>query len=420
MERDQETGISRNRQWLYLSLIFCLNLINVMDRVNISVAAPSLMKQFSFSPAIMGLAMSAFFWSYTIFQIPAGYFMDRLGLRKGLVIIFAFWGVFTLLTGFIAGAAMLIVVRVLLGISEAGIYPSNVKFINAWFRPNQRALGMGILSAAVNIAMAGTTWMVARLVFNLGWQAAFYVTGIITLIFVPFWYGFYREKETPPPAVVKSTKSNIKLSKLITNRNIIGLTIGYFGTNYSLFFFLTWLPSYFVDKWHLNLIQSGFFTSLVFFSGAFGKPIVGWLSDLLIKRGWSITKSRKLFLVTLNVLAVSVALVAFSPSPLMASILFAIAEITGQASAAICGATAADISPRPISAQVGGIMNMSAGLGGVLAPALTGFLLAATGKNFYWPLLIAGAFMVISALSFAFILGEVKPLNYGEEREAII
>lgn len=417
------TATHNSRQkWFYLGLVFLFNMISILDRINISVVAPHIMKEFNFDAAVMGMIMSAFFWSYTVCQIPAGWFLDKIGLRKGLIIVFICWGIFTITTGFVSGIIGLILVRILLGASEAAIYPSNIKFINTWFNSSERATCMGILSSSVNLGMAGATWFVATIALTYGWRASFVIAGIISIVFIPIWYYFYHDKkplatssypESPTTASAPCAVNdcNISILTLLKNRNILGLTISFFGTNYSLFFFLTWLPSYFNTKWQMNLMETGTFTALVFLTGAFGKPTIGWLCDYTIKRGWSPTKARKVFLVVLNLTAACIALAVLSPTPLIAAIIFGIAEITGQASSGICGATAADISSPSIAAKVGGIMNTAAGLGGVLAPALTGYLLLISGNNFYWPLVTAGVIMIISALSIIFIMGEVKPIT---------
>jgi ACS family glucarate transporter-like MFS transporter len=115
-------------------------------------------------------------------------------------------------------------------------------------------------------------------------------------------------------------------------------------------------------------------------------------------------------LASLSLLGASIGIVAIAPNPVLAAVLLTVAEVTGQASGAICWATAADISSEEIAAQVGGILNLAAGLGGIIAPAATGFLLSATG-SFYWPLLVAAVVMVASAFSYTFILGKVEPIK---------
>ena len=124
----------------------------------------------------------------------------------------------------------------------------------------------------------------------------------------------------------------------------------------------------------------------------------------------SVTASRKTLLAVLSLLGASIGIAAIAPNPILAAVLLAVAETTGQAGGAITWATAADIAPQGMAAQTGGIQNLASGLGGVTAPVVTGFLLAATG-SFYWPLLIAGFIMIASAASYVFLLGKVEPVD---------
>ena len=402
------------KRWLILIMTFSAIIITFIDRVNLSAAAPGIMKEFDLSPAVMGVVFSAFAWSYTLMQIPGGYLTDRFGLRKTFTWSFGGWSAVTILTSFVTGLFSLTFWRTMLGAVEAPLYPGMVRLLNIWFKPTERAFAMSICSVALNFGLAIGVWLAAVLILTFGWRPMFFWEGVLSLIIIPLWWYFYREATVIPKATTKVVMADgtpVRWYTLMKNRNVMALTIGYFGVNYSLFLFISWLPSYFIKEWGFPLAKTGMYAFVVFGCGIIGKPFFGWLSGYLIEKcGWSLTKSRKSMLASLSLFGASIGIVAIAPYPELAAILLIVAEVTGQASGAICWATAADIAPQRLSAQVGGILNLAAGFGGIIAPMVTGFLLAATG-SFYWPLMVAAGVMVVSAACYTWMLGKVESLD---------
>ncbi len=402
-------------RWLVLFITFLAIVVTFIDRVNLSAAAPGMMKEFKWSPAVMGIVLSAFSWSYMIAQIPGGYLLDRFGIKKVYSLSFSFWGLITMATSTVSSVFGLGFFRVLLGLSEAPLYPGLTKILYTWFKKTQSAFAMTILSVALNVGLAVGAKVSTWSVHNFGWRPMFVITGLISLIIVPVYFLLYREfspKETPATNSGQTTAAgkDLKWYHLLKERNILALTLGYFGANYSLYLFITWLPDYFVKQWHFSLMKTGTFAAIVFLSGLIGKPFFGWLSGYLIKRGWSVTASRKTMMVVLSLLGASIGIAAIAPNPILAAVLLAVAETTGQAGGSITWATAADITPRGMAAQTGGIQNMASGFAGIVAPIVTGFLLAATG-SFYLPLIVAALICLLSAASYGLLLGKVEPVD---------
>lgn len=414
IEPYQEEKESKYR-WLVLALAFLSVVLTFIDRVNLSAAAPGMMKEFKWSPAVMGIVLSTFAWTYMLAQIPGGFLVDRFGLKKVFGWSFTFWGVISMLTATVRGVFSLSLWRGLLGLSEAPLYPGLVRLLFIWFKNNDRAFAMTIIGVGLNVGLAVGAKLSTTIVHYYGWRIMFIFTGLISLIIVPIWVFLYRElsslsKSKTVSKAVEKPGERLKWYHLLKERNVLALTIGYFGSNYGLYLFITWLPSYFVKQWHFSLIKSGTFTAVVFLAGLIGKPFLGWLSGHLIRRGWSVTASRKTMLASLILLGTSIGIVAIAPNPILAAVLLTVSETTSQASGAICWATAADIAPKRLAAQMGGVLNLAAGLAGIMAPIVTGFILAATG-SFHWPLLVAAIVMVISAVSYVFVLGKVEPID---------
>lgn len=401
---------SLRRYWVGF-LAFLAVVVTFLDRVNLSVAAPVLRKQLHLSPALMGVALSAFFWSYTVLQIPVGRLIDRWGVKRTWTSMFMFWGLVTAATGFVNNLAGLSVVRGVLGVVEAPTYPGLVPILHKWFRKVERGLVMGGIGMGLSIGLTGGSLLSGVLLVHLGWRGLFVVTGIISALIGVLWWGTYREHTTGSPASTSpATSSSVQLTSLLRQRNVWGLTLGYFGSGYTLYLFLTWLPSYFVRDFHFSIIKSAAFSGLVFLLGIVGKPLTGSISSLLFARGLSLTAARKWVLVPVTLIATVVALAAFTRNPVVAVVTLAIAETFATAGGSLCFATAGDIAPEGAGGQIGGILNTANALGGVIAPIVTGVMLGAT-HSFVGPILIAAVVLGISALAYGLILQRVEPLQ---------
>ena len=381
--------------------------ITFIDRVNLSVAAPDILRQFHLSRVVMGVALSAFFWTYTVMQIPSGMMVDRVGLKKTFGWMYSSWGLVTAATALVRSAPGLSFVRALLGFVEAPIYPGLVPVLRRWFREGERALAMGAIGSGLAIGLSLGSVLAGALITAFGWQTMFVATGIISLLIGVLWLVTYRELS--PRFREQGTGTRVGWGRLLRERNVWGLTLGYFGNNYSLYFFLTWLPSFFVSHFHFTILRASFFTGLVFVTGILGKPFAGWLSGFFLRRGFTLTFSRKIIMVPACILGMTVAVAAFTHNPYLAAALIGVGETFSTTAGIVCWATGADIAPPDHAGSVGGIMNTAAGLGGVVAPILTGILLTAT-HTFIWPMVVAGLVLALSAVSYGLLVGEIKPM----------
>lgn len=401
---------SSPRRWLIIFLLFIAVIITLSDRINLSVAAPVMMKEFGWSPAVMGMALSAFGWTYALLQIPSGYYCHKFGLRKGFGISFTGWGIVTILTSTVTGITSLTFWRSLLGVAEAPLWPGLVRVLSIWFNTKERAFAMSFIGVATSLGLAFGTWITTQLILHFGWRMMYIFIGVFSIIIVPLWVYFYKGLSPELTSNEKQTEKVVRWYTLCKNRNVLSLAVSYFCASYSMYLFLTWLPTYFSQMWGFSLQKTGTFAAVVFAASIIGKPVIGWLAGYLINIGWSVTRSRKVMLVVLSLAGGSILLVNFAPIPTVAAVFLVISEITSQSTGPLIWATAADIAPASLSAQVGGILNFAAGIAGIVAPIATGFLLTATG-SFHWPMIVAAALMVLAALNIIFVLGKIEPLK---------
>lgn len=185
---------SRARLWIAV-MMWAAIAINYLDRANLSAAAPSIMQDLHLSNGEMGIVMSAFFWSYMLFQIPSGWLADRVGYRISLALAVGWWSAATALTATARGMTSLIGLRVLLGIGESGAYPSNSGVTARWFPDRERCRVSAFFDSGSKVGTAVAMPLIVWLIASFGWQASFIVSGAMGLVWTALWIWYYRDPE---------------------------------------------------------------------------------------------------------------------------------------------------------------------------------------------------------------------------------
>jgi MFS family permease len=406
-------GISHARRWLVVGLIALAALINYLDRATLSVALPLIATDLSLNPTAKGLVLSAFFWSYTLLQIPAGLLVDRWNLRWLYGGAFALWSVACGLTGAVGGLATLILVRILLGVGESVYLPTGMKLVSTLFPSRDRGLPTGVFDSGTRLGLALGAPLIAWLTVHYGWRTMFFLVGFLALVWLLPWLLAF--PATYPhfaldSHVERKTTQRLRAGQLTLDRNLIGCCLGFFCYGYYQYLLVTWLPDYFVRVRHFSLLEAGFYASLTYLVWAIGAPLGGWISDRLIRRGWNETRVRKGVLsaaFSTGLLLIPAALVAKAESavPLVTA-----ASLVGMSTANLLVIFQCCAPRRQVGAWVG-VGNFIGNIGGILSPLLTGILISRTGS--YFPgFALAPLVLVAGLLCFCFIVGELKPLEH--------
>jgi len=167
-------------------------MITYMDRVVISAAVPTIQKEYGFSLVTMGYIISSFRWGYALFQIPGGWFGDKIGPRRALTLIVGWWSIFTSLTAVAWSSVSMIVIRFLFGMGEAGAFPIATRSLSRWILPAERGFAQGITHAGSRLGAAMTPTLVVLVIANYGWRTAFVGFGMLGVIWAVVWYWYYR------------------------------------------------------------------------------------------------------------------------------------------------------------------------------------------------------------------------------------
>ncbi len=416
-------------RWYIVFMAFLGTAINYIDRANLGVALPALKHEFGLSPETSGLILGAFFWTYAACQLPSGWFVDKVGPRIAYTFAVVWWSIFTAATAVARGFTSLFGFRLLLGIGEAPAYPTNAKSVAEWFPRSERAFATSIYDSGARAGTVAALPLCTWIIRSYGWRTSFVITGIIGILWSVVWYAIYRhpskhplisdaEREHilsgQPPANPATLGPKVPWSSLFKFRAIWGMMMGFFCLNFVIYFFVTWFPTYLRDGRGFTDVKTGIYGMV---PGLFAM-LAGWIggktSDFLLRRGFSLTKARKIPIVCGMAIASSIGLAVVVPSATGAVALLALSYGGLCFAAASIWSLPADIAPTPRHvASIGGIQNFASNLAGICITYLVGKLLAMTG-GFVLPLMLAGGFALLGALSYLFVVPEIKPLESKE------
>jgi MFS family permease len=403
-------------------LCFLANAIGYIDRTNIAIATPAIRAELGIDAAAMGLVLSAFFWTYAAMQLPAGWIIDRVGVRLALAFAVAWWSFFTAATGAARSVAQFAGLRLMLGAGEAASQPAFAKVAYNWFPRRERALACSIFNSGSTAGSALSLPLVTWLILAVGWRGAFIATGALGLAWAAVWWFVYRDPERwramAPEAVDRlltqrgtAAPAAIAWRDLFRYRSVWGLMLGLFCLNFAIYFFITWFPSYLLQARGFSLAGLGTWGALPALMAVAGNWVGGWTSDRLLRAGWSPTRARKTCLVGGMLVSSCIGLSAFAQSDWACLALFTLAYAALSFAGANCWTVVSEIAPTPAHvASIGGIQNFAGNLAGILITTFTGLVLTLTSGSFLIPLAVAGGMCVVGALSYLFLLGEVEPL----------
>lgn len=389
-------------------------MVNAIDRASLSVAAPTIIKELGINAAEMGIAFSAFFWPYLIFNIFAGGLTDKFGEKKVMLWAASIWSVFSALTGLVTTQSHLIFARIGVGIGESASFPVNNKVTNNTFPSEQRGMVTGWYTAGLRLGFSVCPLIMVFLQTRWSWRVAFYVTGLGSLLWAAIWYLTYKQSAVATDK--NSPNPKIPWRELLGSRAMIGLLLAKFFQDYLLYFFVTWLPGYLVITHGFSLVQMGTYGSLMWFAGFVNQPFMGWVSDLLIRRGMSVTKARKSTIVCMMLMSSLVIVVGYTQDFMTCVWLLVLAVACESASGTICWTMCAEVAPKQAAASVAGIMNTAGALAGILSPSITGFILYITG-SFQKAMLLAGCMILTAAAIVIFVIPELKPIKLRQSEE---
>lgn len=427
LERPSKAVSTRVRYGI-LAVIIIATAINYMDRANLSIVAPDVKKDLHISAAELGLIFSAFSWTYAALQIPGGWVLDRVGPRITFGVALIFWSIVTGSISLAKGFGSLLGLRLALGVAETPAFPANNALVSRWFPTKERGFATGAYTAGEYVGLAIAAPLLAWMAVTYGWHSVFYLTGGLGIVFAFVWLFFIRNSPQSDKRVSRSEIDLIEsgggavkaahpeggqhakfsdIPKLMRHKRMVGALIGQFANTSTLFFFLTWFPTYLVEQKHFTLLKAGIMVTIPYLVALLGTLAAGSWSDWMLRRGVATTIARKTPIISGLILSMIVIFDNFVNNPALVITFFSIAFFAQGMASATAWALLSDIAPAKQLGLTGGLFNFFANAGGALSPLVIGFIVAGTG-SFAYGLVYIAVIAGIGALSYIFLVDRVE------------
>jgi ACS family glucarate transporter-like MFS transporter len=393
-------------------LLVCLSITSYFQRTSMSIAGPGIAREFSLTETELGSVYSAFLLGYTLLMIPGGWLADRLGARNVLGLVAVATAAFTAGTALVglgplggasAAFVLLVIFRCALGVSTAPLYPAAARMNSNRIPAGNRALVQGWIAAGAGIGGALSPFLFPLIIARRGWRFAFAATGAATLVVALSWFLVTRTEATVSGLTQERSRPKTSWKSLLSNRQLILITLSYLLTCYFEYIFFYWTYYYLGEIRHASASQSAIFTSILFLAWTILAPVGGRVSDALSTRhGW---QARRLTPILGLVLSAAVTVLGIELTNLTASaLMLALALGFAAATDASFWAAAIEVGGRQ-SGAAGGILNTGGNLGGLIAPVLTPWIAARYGWSGG---LYFGCFIVLVGASLWLVISPTK------------
>jgi len=397
-------------QAIFLGLLVLSICINYIDRGSLAVGGKMIADELSLDQTQLGRLLSAFFWTYALLQIPAGWLVDRYNVNWIYGVGFVIWSVATLCTGFSQGLATLMALRLLLGIGEAVAYPAYSRILAANFKEHQRGLANCLIDAgskagpALGVLIGGTV-MAAH-----GWRSFFVLIGGASLLWIIPWIIWAPKRESMPSCREAGAPT---INKIFGQRSAWGTFLGLVCTNYTWYFIVYWIPIYFRQERHFSENELAQIGQIPFWAMVAGTLLSGVLSDRLIAHGFTPTRIRKSF----GCIGIGLCGLLLIPAGIAPDIKTSLVLLTaacfcfGGISANVWAMTQTLAGPLAAGKWTG-IQNFIGNIPGMFGLWFTGWLIKQAGGHYLPAFYVASAFALAGVLCFGAIVGRIEPVDW--------
>lgn len=386
-----ETGnrsVIRNYRWIIVVLLFFATTINYIDRQIIGLLKPLLEVEFSWTETDFARIVMAFTAAYAIGLLVIGRFIDRTGTKAGYSVIISLWSIAGMLHAVARSVFQFGLARFALGLGESGNFPAGVKSIAEWFPRKERGLATGIFNSGTAVGVVLALVIVPWILRHFNWHGVFWITGALGFVWLIFWLIYYdhpaKQKRlssgelkhiTEGQADEEQPKAGLKWHRLFAFPQTWALITGKGLIDPIFWFFLFWLPSYFSSAYELDLKRPSLELIIIYTATTVGSILGGYISSVLVKKGWPVLKARKASLLAFAVMELSILLAQYTTAAWMAVAIISLAVAVHQAWATNVFTMASDMFPSEAVSSVVGIAGMAGAVGGILFPILVGYLL---------------------------------------------
>lgn len=420
----REAGKVGGLRWFVIGLIGLATVINYIDRNALAVMWPAVSKDIGADKSDYALLVTVFMLAYAVGQSLFGRILDVIGTRMGFVASIFFWSVSIAAHAMVRSLGLLGLLRVTLGLSEAGNWPGAVKANAAWFPAQERALAQGVFNSGAAIGAIISAPLVALLYEGLGWRATFLLIGVLGFLWLVPWLFLYRGEPGAHPWLSEAERAHIAgeaintprqpvgyapgLGQLLRHRETWAILVSRFFLDPVWWLFVSWLPIYLAETFGFDVKQIGLFAWVPFVGAMFGSLLGGWASGRLIRRGWSALRARQAVITAGGAIMLpALLLTATAATPLYAVLLIAVVLFGFQIAIN-------NVQTLPGDYFAGGTVGSLAGIGGTAAVAgtlLTTWLVPVMTVDGYGPIFaLSAAIVPLGVLAIWLLGGRTAPV----------
>ncbi|WP_334163968.1 MFS transporter [Phenylobacterium sp.] len=401
-----------NYRWIIVGLLFTAMVINYVDRQMLGLLKPTLEKEMGWSETTYADIVFWFQAAYAVSYLAFGRIVDRVGARIGFAAAFVIWTIGHMSCAAARSASGFILARMVLGIGEGGAFPAGIKAVTEWFPKKERAFATGLFNAGTNIGAIVTPIVVPVITLTMGWQAAFIITGLVSLVWLPVWLWVYkRPREQPKLSVAElayieqdppDPVAHVPWTRLIRTKETWAYALGKFLIDPIWWMYLFWLPDFLAKRYDLDLKTFGPPLVAIYLLSDVGSVGGGWLSSRFMKNGMSINAARKTTMLICALCVVPIAFAMYADNVWLAVGIIGLATAAHQGFSANLYTLPSDVFPRAAVGSVIGIGGMVGAIGGMAMSKYAGWVLEQIGS--YTPIFVVAASAYLLALLVVHIL----------------
>ncbi|BDH60350.1 D-galactonate transporter [Lysinibacillus sp. PLM2] len=418
-----------------LPIILFITVLSFADRTAISIAGDAISNDFGINHITLGYIFSAFGWTYALAQIPGGMLVDKFGPKKIYTLLTFIWSiiliihsVIDLVPAFIM-VSVFIVLRAMVGVISAPMFPINSRVVAEWFPSKERAMATSVYTSAQYLSVIIFAPLIGVLSTTIGWQYVFLIIGCMMLILSFVWMGYFdlpnqhrfineSERNYIQGSLGKSLNSQQEkvvfdqnpIIQLLKNRMTLGIYLGQYCSAVTSYFFMTWFPVFLILEKGLTVAEAGFYTVFPAIGGFFGSLMGGAISDKLVQRGYSLTFSRK-FPIILGLCISSTIFFAIYIDSVILVVIMMTAVLWGRGFSGLGWTLITETVPKNLIGINSGIFNTFSNIAGITAPIGIGILVELT-DSFYWPLVFVSIHCLLAIVAYAWIVTDLKELKF--------